>query len=241
MTDARPLALVTGATRGIGRAIALDLARTHRVAVGGRTAESVEAAVRELADAGAPDAFAFVADLADEAATDAAAQALLDGAARDGLDVVVHAAGVGGPIAPLGELRRADFRAALEVNAIAIADLTRLLLPALRASRGLVVAINSGAGRRVSPHWIDYAASKFALRAITEGLRAEERENGVRVTAIYPGRADTDMQRAIRAAEGGAYETERYLEPRAIADAVRLAVDTPASGSIDELAIRPVG
>lgn len=236
MTTARPIALVTGATRGIGREIALDLARTHRVIVGGRSRESVDALVADLGDA-AP----FVADLADADATALAVDALRGGAAAEGLDVLVHAAGLGGAIAPVAELTRDDYRRSLELNAIAVADVTRLLLPALRIRRGLVVAINSGSGLRASPHWAAYAASKFALRAITLALRAEEARNGVRVTSIHPGRADTDMQREIRAAEGGDYQPDRYLEPRAIAEAVRLAVDTPASGYIDELSIRPVG
>lgn len=232
MTTARPVALVTGATRGIGRAIALDLARSHRVIVGGRTPEAVDALVAELGDA-AP----FVVDLADEAATASAAAAL----GLDALDVLVHAAGAGGALAPVADLTRDDYRRVFELNAVAVADLTRLLLPALRAARGLVVAVNSGAGLRANAQWAAYAASKFALRAITMALREEEAPGGVRVTSVHPGRTDTDMQREVRAAEGGDYDAARYLEPRAIAAAVRLAVDTPASGCVEEVSIRPVG
>ena len=90
-----------------------------------------------------------------------------------------------------------------------MAELTRLLLPALRTARGYVILINSGAGLRANPGWGAYAASKFALRAFGDVLRAEEPD--LRVTSVHPGRIDTPMQRAVRAAEGGDYEPERYL------------------------------
>ncbi|WP_229741684.1 SDR family oxidoreductase [Pseudoclavibacter endophyticus] len=232
----RPVALVTGATRGIGRAIAIDLARTHRVIVGGRDPETVGALVTELGDA-AP----FAVDLADEAHVAAAVAGLADGAGADGIDVLVHSAGVIGPIAPVAASDRAEFRRILELNVVAVADLTARLLPALRARRGLVVAINSGAGHNAGPRSSVYAASKFALRAVTDSLRAEEAPNGVRVTSIHPGRVGTDMQRELRAAEGGEYEHERYLEPDSVAATVRVAVDLPPSASVHSLSVRPFG
>ena len=139
----RPVALITGATRGLGHAIAVELAKTHHVIVGGRSAEAVGRVVDELGDASA-----FVADLTNE---DEAAQALSDVLATvERLNVLVNNAGVGKK-ATLDDTTRDDWRWVLETNVIAVADVTRMCLPKLRESFGTVVVINSGAGVRVYP------------------------------------------------------------------------------------------
>ena len=121
----------------------------------------------------------------------------------------------------------------------AVADLTRLLLPALEAARGIVVAINSGAGFFSSPGGGVYAGSKFALRALTDALR-EEMRGKVRVCSIHPGRTDTDMQRELQAAMGNEhYDGSCYVSPGSVAAAVRLAVDTPDNATVEQLSIRP--
>ena len=122
---------------------------------------------------------------------------------------------------------------------VAVAELTRLVLPALRAARGRVVLVNSGAGRNASPGWASYAASKFALRAFADALRAEEEGNGVRVTSVYPGRTDTEMQRDVVRQEGGVYRPERYLRAESVAGAVLLAVTAPDDAALTELVLRP--
>ena len=223
----RPVALVTGATRGIGRAIAFELSSTHRILVGGRDATRVGELVAELDDA-AP----FACDLTDEDAVAAACA----GIGR--LDVLVHSAGIGRSN-DIGTASRALWREVFETNVFAVADLTRLLLPALEAARGIVVAINSGAGFFSSPGGGVYAGSKFALRALTDALR-EEMRGKVRVCSIHPGRTDTDMQRELQAAMGNEhYDGARYVAPGSVAAAVRLAVDTPDNATIEQLSIRP--
>ncbi len=223
----RPVALVTGATRGIGRAIAFELSSTHRILVGGRDATRVGELVAELGDA-AP----FACDLTDEDAVAAACA----GIGR--LDVLVHSAGIGRSN-DIGTASRALWREVFETNVFAVADLTRLLLPALEATRGIVVAINSGAGFFSSPGGGVYAGSKFALRALTDALR-EEMRGKVRVCSIHPGRTDTDMQRELQAAMGNEhYDGARYVAPESVAAAVRLAVDTPDNATIEQLSIRP--
>ncbi len=227
MEQQRPVALVTGATRGIGRAIVQELNRTHHIWVGGTGPDAVAAVVAQL-DSAKP----FVADLTDPEATARAAAAI------GRLDVLVHSAGValGGTVAATD---RQTWQRGFEINVVAVADLTRRLLPALRASRGLVVALNSGAGFRSNPGGGPYAATKFALRALTDALREEER-GVVRVSSIHPGRTDSDMQRQLQAAAGRPYQASEHLTPEAVARAVRLAVDTPDSGMVEELSIRPV-
>lgn len=124
------------------------------------------------------------------------------------------------------------------MNVTAPATLTRLLLPALRAAGGLVVFINSGAGLTANPGWSVYAASKFALTALADALRAEE-AGRVRVTTVHPGRTATAMQVELRAAEGGRYDPAAYLAAEDVARTVRLAVDLPPGASLSSLRIVP--
>ncbi|GAA4218458.1 SDR family oxidoreductase [Streptosporangium album] len=159
-----------------------------------------------------------------------------DVAGIDRLDVLVHSAGV----ATLGRIAESPaevWRRTMEVNVIAVAELTRLLLPALRAAYGQVVLINSGAGQRANPGWGSYAASKFALRAFADAFRLEEPD--LRVTTVYPGRVDTDMQRGVRAQESGIYEPEKYLAPESVARAVVAAVTASPDAHITDITVRP--
>ena len=220
-------ALITGASRGIGRAIAEALAPDHHLLIGGRDAAAVDAVV-----AGLPSAEPFVCELTDDTAVETAV------AGMESLDVLVHSAG-GSPLGAVADVGPEVWRDVLAVNLVAPANLTRLLLPALRRASGYVVFINSGAGLTARAGWSAYAASKFGLRALADSLRAEE--NGVvKVTSIHPGRTATDMQRAVREFEGEPFDADEFLSPEAVAATVRLALDAPANASIDTLTIRPV-
>ncbi|AXB48932.1 SDR family oxidoreductase [Amycolatopsis albispora] len=226
MTDL-PLALVTGASRGIGAAVAHALEPSHRVLLGGRDTAALAERAAEL-----PGSRPWPVDLSD---FDAVRAAVAD---IDRLDVLVHSAGV----AELGTVEEAgaeDWRRNFEVNVVVVAELTRLLLPALRAAKGHVVVINSGAGLTARAGWGPYAASKFAARAFADVLRAEEEPNGVRVTSVHPGRTDTEMQRAIVAGEGGEYRPEKYLRPDSVAMAVLAAVSASPDAHLTELIVRP--
>jgi NAD(P)-dependent dehydrogenase (short-subunit alcohol dehydrogenase family) len=221
----RPVALITGASRGIGRAIAEALSPTHHLLVGGRDTTAVAEVV-----AACESAEPFVVELTD---VDAVASAV---AGIERLDVLVHSAGV---IAygPLANSDPAEWERVLAVNVIAPATLTRLLLPALRAASGLVVFINSGAGLTASPGWSVYAASKFALTALADSLRAEER--GLRVTSVHPGRVATDMQAELHQLEGRPYDPSKYLQPAAVAHVVKTVVDLGTSGVVPSVRVTP--
>lgn len=225
-----PTVLVTGSTRGIGRAVATELAADHRLILGGRDRGALEQLAGQL-----PSAEVFVADLTDPHAVAEATAALeLPG----GLSGLVHSAGtlVRGRV---DELDAEDWARSFAANVTSVADLTRHLLPALREARGTVVAINSGSGFTSGPGGSAYAASKFALRAVTDALRAEEREHGVRVSSVHPGRTATDMQRELRASEGGEFREEDYMRPETVAATIGLALRLPADANIDVLSVRP--
>lgn len=228
----RPVALITGGTRGIGLAIAHDLATTHTVYIGGTSEESVKKAQETV-----PDAQPFVADLTDPSSVGKALEAFPEPA----LDVLVLSAGISvdGAIA---DVPREDWVRVLDLNVIAQVCLIRQLLPKLRATHGDIVAINSGSGHRSRPGSAPYCASKFALRAITDALREEER-GVIRVTSVHPGRVDTDMQREIQAEKGMApedYDGAIYVQPESIAAAVRTAIDAKPECTVEEIRVRPV-
>ena len=222
----RPLALVTGASRGIGAAVAAALAPTHDLLLGGRDTAALDAVAAPLGASARP----WVVDLTD---LDALPRAV---AGIDRLDVVVHSAGLG-LLGTVAETDAATWRRQFDVNVVAVAELTRLQLPALRAARGTVVLVNSGAGFAARPGWASYAASKFALRALGESLRAEEPD--LRVASVHPGRVDTDMQRGVVAHEGGTYDGSRHLRPASVASAVLTAVTAGPDAHVTEVVVRP--
>ena len=223
MTD-RPLALITGASRGIGAAVARALGDSHDLLLGGRD----EAALASVA-ADLPSARPWPVELTDyEAVREAVAGV-------DRLDVIVHSAGIS-RLGALAEVTAADWRDSFEINVVAVAELTRMVLPALRAASGHVVLINSGSGIKANPQWGPYAASKFALRAYSDVLRAEEPT--LRVTSIHPGRTVTDMQRAVRAFEGGDFEPSKYMDPNSVAAMIQAAIATPPDAHVHEVIIR---
>ncbi|OJU39403.1 MAG: short chain dehydrogenase [Microbacterium sp. 69-10] len=220
-------ALVTGATSGIGRAIAAALATTHHVHLIGRN----RGALDELA-AALPSSDVHVADLADGAQIAGIAGEI------DRLDVLVHSGGVL-HMGSTEDLDPAQWRESLEVNVLAPVELTRVLLPALRRASGQVILINSGLGHRSIAGSGAYSASKFALRAFADALRQEEAENGVRVTSIHPGRVATPMQEQLRAWEGLPYDGDAWIRPEQVADAVLTAVNLDRNAVIGTLDISP--
>lgn len=226
MTQSRPVALVTGATRGIGRELVAVLGRTYHVLVGGRD----EAAVGRVVDT-LPSAAGFVADLADGVETARAAAGL------DRLDLLVHCAGI---LPPSDSELREAWRRVLEVNVVAVAHLTELALPHLREARGQVVFVNSGAGLSAGRDTSGYSASKFALTSYADAVREAERGR-VRVTSVHPGRVDTDMQRDLQARFGRPYDAAEHLPVVAVVAAVMAAIDAPAGAVMDCVVIRPSG
>lgn len=224
-------AVVTGGSSGIGAAIVAELAGAGwRVTAVGRDPERLAAVAR----AGGPGIESYVADLED----DGALARLVAAVGSAPLDALVHAAGRVA-LGPVAEAPIAELEALWRINVRAPAALTKALLPALRAAPGDVVFLNSSAGLRANPNWGAYAASKFALRALADALRAEERAHGLRVTSVYPGRTDTRMQRAVFAAEGRTYDATGLVAPADVARMVRAALETVRPASVPNLEVRP--
>ena len=219
-----PTALITGAGGGIGSAIATALAPTHTLLLAGRPSDRLDAVADRL------DATTFPLDLTDVDGIESSCEIV------DALDVLVHNAAVSIP-GHVAESSVEEWRVTFDVNVFGAVALTLALLPALRSARGRVVFVNSGAGRKVSPGMASYSASKFALRAFADSLREDEPE--LRVTTIYPGRTDTEMQRELVAFEGGEYDVANFLRPETVAAAVANAVATPSDGHVHEVVIRP--
>ncbi|MEO3472728.1 SDR family oxidoreductase [Roseomonas sp. CAU 1739] len=224
----RPLALVTGGGSGIGLAIVEDLARDREVIALGRS----EAKLRALV--GRPHIHPVAVDLCDGVALARLTAPL----AR--LDVLVHCAAISA-WSSLETSSLPAWRETFETNVYAPAELTRLLLPALRTAKGQVVFISSGAAVKAVPGHIVYSASKFALRGVADALRIEEVGAGIRVATVAPGPTETPMNRATRTARTGsaAREEGRYSDPESHAAAVRLVVDMSPDSQVTEVVVRP--
>ena len=234
----RPTALITGASQGIGAAVARLLAPRYDLLLGGRDAGRLTALIDELTAAGPVRAQPLPVELTDD---DALAEAL---SGIDRLDALVHSAGIG-ELGTVADTPAATWRQQFDVNVVAVAETTRLLLPALRAAGAGagadVVLVNSGSGITAKAGWASYAASKFALRAFGDALRAEESGNGIRVTSVHPGRVDTAMQQRVVQHEGGEYDGSRFLRPESVAAAVLAALTASRDAHITELVVRHQG
>lgn len=226
VTGERGVVLLTGATGGMGAAIAADLAADFDVVALGRDAA-------RLAEIGLIDGVYPVAlDLLDYGRI----AGLLGSLPR--LDVLIHTAA----IAQRRSVESAsveDWRSHLELNVVAPAELTRAALPALRAASGQVVFINSGAGFTAGAGHSVYSASKFALRSLADSLRKEEEGHGVRVSSVHPGQTDTPMLREDHRLAGAPYSPESYIRPASVAAAVRTVVMAGPDTQITTVSVRP--
>ena len=213
--------LVTGASRGIGRAVVELLAGEHEVIALGRSLTSLaQLPVRSL----------LVADLSDPSALAGLIPEF------DSLDGLVHCAGV----ARRGGLDTASVEQWTQyfaINVVSPAELTRLVLPALRAARATIVFVNSGQGQEASGQSTVYATTKFALRGLADSLRRGEPD--LRVCSVFPGRVATDMQRALREQENGPFEPQRYLTPATVATLIVDVLSAPPDAVVADVTVRP--
>jgi NADP-dependent 3-hydroxy acid dehydrogenase YdfG len=233
------VAVVTGASSGIGRAIALQLVIDGATVLAVGRDESRLAALAKDAD-GCGTLLAERLDLTDDAAREAFAAALVS--EHGHLDHLVHSAG-SYVRAPVAESSVADFDAQYAANVRAPFALTRALLPALRATGGVrgadIVVINSSQGVRATGGTSQFAATQHAMRAVADSLRDEVNASGIRVCSIHLGRTATPRQEAIYAHEGRVYRPELLVQAEDVAEVVVAVLALPPTAEVTEVHLRP--
>lgn len=229
MKTERGLAIVSGAGSGLGREIALALARRgHPLALLGRR----EAALRQVArEAG--NARVWRCDVRDAAALE---RAVGEAIAADGApEVVVPAAGTA-RVAPLEETSIEEFDAVLETNLRGVFALARAVLPAMRTrERAFFVAVLSVAARRGFPGWSAYCASKWGLAGLLAALREEVAGTGITVTALLPGATETPLWDTLP----GAWNRAAMIPAAEVARAVEFVLGASPRAKIEEVVLAP--
>jgi NAD(P)-dependent dehydrogenase (short-subunit alcohol dehydrogenase family) len=223
------VAVVTGAGSGVGKAIAVALRQAGwRVALIGRRKQMLDSAL------GLP----FECNVADEKQVAATAQAIQQQLGTP--LVLVNSAGVNIPKRSLAELSVEDFRYMIDVNLNGTYYCIHHFLPLMRAARtGTIINISSDSGLQANAKaGGGYAASKSAVRGLTQSINAEERLNGIRACAIFPGDIDTPILNN-RPVPPTPEARSRMLQPEDIARCVMLVIDLPHRAVIEELLIRP--
>lgn len=235
------VAIVTGASAGIGRATAHTLARggAHVVATA-RRADRLDDLVTEITDEGG-QALGLAADAASLDEVQAVVAQTVERLGR--IDILVNNAGIM-RISPITENRIDDWTAMVDVNIKGVLHFLSATMPHMvEQGSGHVVSVGSVAGRRPFPGASVYAATKFAVRALSWGLHLElGNAHGIRVTDIQPGYVSTELlsdQPATSSAWDEAWEGRRPLQPEDVARAIEFAVTSPDHVSVSEILVRP--
>lgn len=229
------VACVTGAGSGIGKAIAQALAANGAtVCLLGRRLAVLETVADEIQTAGGT-AHPYDIDLTDDRAVFNLKTALKDRFGQ--VNLLVHSAGIHA-MAPMKTAEIDDLDRQYRTNVRAPYLLTQTLLPLLVPHESQIVFINSTAGLSSKAGIGQYAASKFALKAIADSLRAEVNADGIRVLSVFPGRTATPMQASIFAMEGRVYDPQALLQPEAVADVVLSSLKLPRNAEVTDINIR---
>lgn len=231
------IAVVTGASSGIGRAIALGLAAEGaKLGLVGRNSVNLEQTA-SIAKKTSSCALSYSVDLTEDAEiTELKTRIQKD--FGSGIDILVHCAGAYVP----GKMASAninDLDLQYRANVRAPYLLTQVLLPMLLSQQGQVVFINSSVIMRPAGKVGQFAATQHALKAIADSLREEVNAEQVRVLSVYPGRTATPRQANIHAIEGKVYQSDRLLQAQDVAVVVVNALSMPRTAEITDINIRP--
>lgn len=233
------IVLVTGASSGIGEAAARHLAAAgHLVVLGARRVDRLELLVKELTEAGYQAEYAEL-DVTDPDSVKAFAAGALERHGR--IDVLVNNAGVM-PLSLVEDLRVEDWNQMIDVNLRGVLHGIAAVLPAMNEQKsGQIINVASTAGHRVYPTGAVYSATKYGVRALSEGLRQETSD--IRVTIISPGFTLTELTTigGDPHTRQGARETAETIgiDPSAIAGAIGYAIAQPADVDVNEIVVNP--
>jgi NADP-dependent 3-hydroxy acid dehydrogenase YdfG len=228
--------LVTGASRGIGAAIARALdGYDPRFILVARNLDDLQAVAATLQS----PVHCVQADLTQP---DAIGHVFKETLALYGrLDVLVNNAGVGGKVGLLNEVPPEDIARMVHLNLLAPMLLARQAVQCFvsQGSPGHIVNINSIAGKTAFPYWAVYDATKAGLKAFSEALQEEQRHNGTRVLSVYPGACDTDIWDSVDLAQDASPDRSGMLAPDDVANAVVYALAQPPHILMNDITLMP--
>jgi NAD(P)-dependent dehydrogenase (short-subunit alcohol dehydrogenase family) len=232
-----PRLLITGASRGIGKATALACAKAGMdVALVARPSPDLTS-VAEAAQALGVTAKPYGIDLAEVAQVPQQIAAAL--ADFGSIDCLVNNAGMG-YTGKLQDMPLADWQRVLDLNLTSVLLCTQAVLPQMRArQRGTIINVVSVAGRQTFPDWGAYCVSKFGLLAFSKTLAAEERAAGIRVVTLCPGSVNTPMWDT--ASVQADFDRTAMLTPEIVASSILYALQLPDFAVVDELVLMPSG
>jgi len=234
------IVVITGASSGLGESTACLLAaRGAKVVLGARRKDRIDALVKEITAKGG-SAIGFKTDVTNRGEVEALVKGAMDKYGR--IDVIVNNAGIM-PISPMAALKVEEWDRMIDVNIKGLLYGVAAALPIMQKQKqGHIINIASVAGLKVfAPGGAVYSATKFAVRAVTEGLRLEHKADNIRTTIISPGAVATEL------AESGSEEARENLRELvkiaipadSIARAIAYAIEQPAEVEIDEIVVRP--
>ena len=231
------VAVVTGASSGIGKAIALTLAgQGAELFLAARSKEALGETAKEAQKVGA-QAHTYSLDLTKDEDIRALGEKLKREAA--GLNILILC---GGAIAhgPHEKAPLADLDLMYRSNVRGHYALIQTMLPLLRKAKGQIVFVNSSAGLRSPANAGQFSATQHAFRSIADSLRDEVNADGIRVLSIFPGRTATPRMEKLFANEGRAYKPELLLQPEDVAEMVTHALRLPRTAEVTDISIRPM-
>lgn len=238
MSLANKVIVITGASTGIGFATTKRLlAAGAKLAVAARHTDSLLALQRQYPAT-------LLVQTVDVRQYDQVAGLVTAAVDQFGqIDVFFNNAGVM-PVSYLRETRREDWQAMLDINVMGVLNGIAAVLPLMEAQgHGHILTTDSTAGHKTFPKFAVYSGTKFAVRAIMEGLRQEERGKNIKSTLITPGTTKTDLYKTIPDAAGRQDELATQANAALLADdmaqAVAFAIDTPDRMSVSEIHVRP--
>jgi len=223
--------VITGASRGIGRAIALRLAKEGYYSIlQGRDEKALAETCRLVENEGGK-ATPVIADLSRPKDIDSLVKSVKVKLGSEPLSLLVNNAGIA-VVKPFEEITLEEWQKNLDINVTAPFLLTRELVP-LMLEGASIVNILSVAARTGFPNWSSYCMSKFALEGFSRSIREELRSRGIRVTTIYPGAADTEIWKNV----SGHWPREKMMKPGEIAEAVYYALQRPPGILVENITL----